>query len=48
MKEKFCNTYNEMFENQCNEINIGKSNLLPLQEPNKEKGPLKTLCQLIY
>ena len=30
-----------MFENHCDEVNIGKSNLLPLQKPNKEKGPLK-------
>ena len=43
MKEKLCNTYNKMFENQCDEINIGRSNLLPLQKPNKEKGPLKNL-----
>ena len=48
VKEKLCNTYNKMFENHCDEVNIGKSNLLPLQKPNKEKGPLKTLCQLIY
>ena len=32
-----------MFENHCDEINIGKLNLLPLQNPNKEKGPLKNL-----
>ena len=30
VKEKLCNTYNKMFENHCDEINIGKSNLLPL------------------
>ena len=41
VKEKLCNTYNKMFENHYDEINIGKSNLLPLQKPNKEKGPLK-------
>ena len=43
MKEQLCNTYNKMFENHCDEINIGKPNLLPLQKPNKEKGPLKNL-----
>ena len=43
MKEKLCNTFNKMFENHHDEINIGKSNLLPLQKPNKEKGPLKNL-----
>ena len=43
VKEKLCNTYNKMFENHCDEVNIGKSNLLPLQKPNKEKGPLKNL-----
>ena len=43
VKEKLCNTYNKMFENHCDEVNIGKSNLLPLQKPNKEKGPLKKL-----
>ena len=32
-----------MFENHRDEINIGKSNLFPLQKPNKEKGPLKNL-----
>ena len=32
-----------MFENHCDEINIGKSNLLPLQKPSKEKGTLKNL-----
>ena len=32
-----------MFENDRDEINIGKSNLFPLQKPNKEKGPLKNL-----
>ena len=46
VKEKLCNTYNKMFENHCDEMNIGKSKLLPLQKPNKEKGPLKN--QLIY
>ena len=37
-----------MFENHWDEINIGKSNLILLQKPNKEKEPLKTLGQLIY
>ena len=32
-----------MFENHCDEISLGKSNLLPLQKPNKGKGPLKNL-----
>ena len=32
-----------MFENHCDEINIGKSNLLQLQKWNKDKGPLKNL-----
>ena len=35
VKEKLCNTYNKMFENHYDETNIGKSNLLPLQKPNK-------------
>ena len=43
VKEKICNTCNKMFENHCDEINIGKLNLLALQNPNKEKGPLKNL-----
>ena len=43
VKEKLCNTYNKMFENPCDEINVGKSNLLPLQKPNKEKRLLKNL-----
>ena len=43
VKEKSCNTYNKMFENHCDEINVGKSNLLPLQKRNKERGPLKNL-----
>ena len=43
VKEKLSETYNKIFENHCDEINIGKSNLLPLQKPNKEKGPLKNL-----
>ena len=43
VKEKSCNIYNKMFENHCDEINIGKSNLLSLQKPNKGKGPLKNL-----
>ena len=45
VKEKLCNTYiyNKMFENHCDEINIGKSNLLQLQKRNKDKGPLKNL-----
>ena len=32
-----------MFENQWDEINIGKSNLILLQKPNKEKEPLKNI-----
>ena len=43
MKEKSWNTYNKIFENHCDEINIGQSNLLSLQKPNKEKGLLKNL-----
>ena len=43
VKDKLCNAYNKMFENHCDEINIGKSNLLPLQKPNTERGPLKDL-----
>ena len=30
-----------MFENHCDEINMRKLNLLPLQKPNKGIGPLK-------
>ena len=43
VKDKSCNAYNKMFENHCDEINVGKSNLLPLQKPNTERGPLKDL-----
>ena len=32
-----------MFENHWDEINIGKSNLILLQKPNKEKEPLKNI-----
>ena len=32
-----------MFENHCDEINIGKSNWFQLQKRNKDKGPLKNL-----
>ena len=41
--EKLCKTYKKMFENHCDEINIGKSNLIPLQKTNKKKEPLKNL-----
>ena len=36
-----------MFENHCDEMNIHKSKLLPLQKPNKEKGLLKNLLSII-
>ena len=43
VKEKLCHTYNKIFENYCDEINKGQSNLLTPQKPNKEKEPLKNL-----
>ena len=38
-----CNIYNDMFETHKDEINMGKSDLLAIPKPNKEKGPIKNL-----
>ena len=43
VKEKLGHTCNKIFENHCDEINKGQSNLLTPQKPNKEKEPLKNL-----
>ena len=43
---KICSNLNSIMENHVNEINLEHSILLPIQKPNKEKGPPKNLRPL--
>ena len=43
---EICNNLNNIPENHVNEINFGHSILIPIQKPNKGKGPPKNLRPL--
>ena len=43
---EICNNLKNILENHVNEINLGHTILLPIQKPNKEKGPPRNLRPL--